>query len=80
MNKISKLPLSEDFETKSVLKKLSDASRALAELKGVAKLIPNENILINTLALQEAKDSSEIENIITTHDELYKSNASNKFF
>jgi Fic family protein len=45
----------------------------LAELKGVTAIIPNQNILINTLSLQEAKDSSEIENIITTHDELYKS-------
>ncbi len=49
------------------------AHAALAELKGIAQTIPNQNILINTLALQEAKDSSEIENVITTHDELYKS-------
>jgi len=46
----------------------------LAELKGVAASIPNEAILINTLSLQEAKDSSEVENIVTTHDELYKAN------
>jgi len=55
-----------------VLRKLSSAHRYLAELKGMAASIPNESILINTLTLQEAKDSSEIENIITTHDELYK--------
>jgi Fic family protein len=45
---------------------------ALAKLNGVAKIIPNQAILINSLVLQEAKDSSEIENIITTHDELYR--------
>jgi Fic family protein len=70
--KIEKLPLSIDLESKAVLKKLNSAHRALAELKGIVSSIPNENILINTLALQEAKDSSEIENIITTHDDLYK--------
>jgi Fic family protein len=59
-------------ETKPVLKKLASAHRYLAELKGVAASIPNESILINTLALQEAKDSSAIENIITTHDAMYK--------
>ncbi|MGL1936048.1 MAG: hypothetical protein OCD01_13555 [Fibrobacterales bacterium] len=59
------------FETKLALKEAPRAHRALAELKGVVKSIPNEEILINTLSLQEAKDSSEVENIITTHDELY---------
>jgi Fic family protein len=48
------------------------SSRRLAELKGIAGSIPNQDILINTLGLQEAKDSSEIENIVTTHDELFK--------
>jgi len=48
------------------------AHRRLAELKGVAPLLPNQDILLNTLALQEAKDSSAIENIITSHDELFK--------
>jgi Fic family protein len=60
------------FETSAILKKLTSSSRKLAELKGVAASIPNQGILINTLGLQEAKDSSEIENIITTHDELFK--------
>lgn len=60
------------FETPSLLKRLATASRSLAELKGVAASIPNQNILINTLALQEAKDSSAIENIVTTHDDLYR--------
>lgn len=69
---IQPLPLPFEVETKEVLKKTTTASRALAELKSLAKTIPNEVILINTLVLQEAKDSSEIENIITTHDELFK--------
>lgn len=60
------------FETPAILKKLAIASRNLAELKGVAASIPRQSILINTLGIQEAKDSSAIENIITTHDELYK--------
>lgn len=71
--KLQKLPVSFDFESKKVLKALPSAHFALAELKGIAASIPNQNILINTLGLQEAKDSSAIENIITTHDDLYKS-------
>ena len=67
------LPLSIDVETRAVLKRLPKAHAALAELKGIASTIPNQVILINTLGLQEAKDSSAIENIITTHDDLYKS-------
>lgn len=70
--RLNKLPLEQDIESKNVLRKLSLAHRALAELKGIVSSIPNENILINTLGLQEAKDSSAIENIITTHDDIYK--------
>lgn len=66
------LPPAVDLETKAVLKKLSGAHRQLAELKGISGTIPNQGILINTLALQEAKDSSAIENIVTTHDELFR--------
>ena len=69
---ITDLPLSFKFESVAIFKQLTLASRALAELKGVAKTIPNETILLNTLVLQEAKDSSEVENIVTTQDELYK--------
>ncbi|MDP3314047.1 Fic family protein [Lutibacter sp.] len=69
---LKKLPLKQDIETKKVLKKLASAHRALAELKGIVSSIPDENILINTLGLQEAKDSSAIENIITTHDDIFK--------
>lgn len=60
------------FDTPTILKKLALASRKLAELKGVAASIPNQGILINTLGMQEAKDSSAIENIVTTHDELFQ--------
>jgi Fic family protein len=67
------LPLQNDIETKKVLKKLTTARAALSGLNGIAESIPNERIIINTLSLQEAKDSSAIENIITTHDELYTS-------
>lgn len=66
------LPPSVDLDTKAILKKLPDTHRHLAELKGIAATIPNENILTQTLGLQEAKDSSEIENIVTTHDDLFK--------
>jgi Fic family protein len=64
--------LPERFDTPAILKKLALASRKLAELKGVAASIPNQGILINTLGMQEAKDSSAIENIVTTHDELFQ--------
>lgn len=59
------------FESVPILKQLNAASRALAEFSGLVSSIPNEAILINTLGLQEAKDSSAMENIVTTHDELY---------
>lgn len=70
--RIPTLPLSTDLESRAVLRQVSSANKKLAELKGVALTIPNENILVNTLTLQEAKDSSAVENIVTTHDELYK--------
>jgi Fic family protein len=70
---LTELPLQNDIESKAILKKLPMAHAALAELKGVAASIPNQEILINSLGLQEAKDSSAIENIITTHDELFLS-------
>lgn len=70
--KIPTLPLPYELETKEILKQLTRSHRVLAELKGIAQTIPNEQILISTLTLQEAKDSSEVENIVTTHDDLYK--------
>src|SRR5215207_3733975 len=69
---IPTLPLQQELESRAVLKAVAAAHRRLAELKGVAPSIPNETILISTLTLQEAKDSSAIENIITTHDELFR--------
>lgn len=77
---IKPLPPKVDLETKAILKKVSSANRYLAELKGMSETIPNETILINTLALQEAKDSSAIENIITTHDEMYKAQLFEEMF
>lgn len=70
--KIPTLPPAVDLETVPVLKALASANRALAELKARAATIPNRGILIDTLALQEAKASSEIENIVTTQDELFQ--------
>lgn len=72
-----KLPWPFEIETKAVMKKTTAARTALGELKGVAHTIPNKDILLNTLVLQEAKDSSAIENISTTHDELFRANLSN---
>ncbi len=69
---IPTLPLAIELETVPVLKKAASAHRYLAELKGMSRSIPNQSILVNTLSLQEAKDSSAIENIITTHDELFR--------
>ncbi len=68
------------FETMAIFKKLTLAHRMLAELKGVVQSIPNQAILLNTLALQEAKHSSEIENIITTQDELFKADLNTEYF
>lgn len=69
---LAPLPIDIEFDSKVILKKAASAHRYLAELKGLSATIPNQAILINTLSLQEAKDSSAIENIITTNDELYK--------
>lgn len=66
------LPPAHDVETPRVLRALSRAHRPLGELKGLVQSIPNPSILIDTLGLQEAKDSSEVENIVTTHDDLFR--------
>jgi len=68
---LDSLPASR-FDTPAILRKLTAASRQLAELKGVAASIPHQGMLINTLGMREAKDSSAIENIVTTHDELFR--------
>jgi len=71
-------PLRERVENIKILRQTNKSSAALAELKGIAKTIPNQAMLINAIVLQESKDSSEIENIITTQDELYKALTVNK--
>jgi Fic family protein len=80
MNKFKIIPLETlgDRETKAVLKASLRAHKELGELKGLTLTIPN--ILLATLSLQEAKESSEIENIITTHDDLYQSNYQSQMF
>jgi len=72
MSELKKLPPNVELETKKVLKQLARSHRFLAELKGYVDLLPNKNKLVNAVTINEAKDSSEIENIVTTHDELYK--------
>lgn len=74
------LPHGSNMESAQVLRALTQAHRHLAELKGVTSSIPNERMLLDTLSLQEAKDSSAIENIITTHDEVYQSDSRSKQF
>ncbi|PQJ29656.1 Fic family protein [Rubritalea profundi] len=78
MSTLSPLPLPPDsgLETREVWRALNMAHRYLAELKGVCLSLPNPSLLTQTLSLQEAKDSSEIENIITTHDDLYATQGS----
>lgn len=65
-------PPSQVAQSEALTAQLVMAHRRLAELKGVTPLLPNQDILLNTLSLQEAKDSSALENIITSHDELFK--------
>lgn len=77
-NDLPLLPPKSEIETKAVLKKLVTASQFLAELKGYVELLPNKAIILNSITLQEAKDSSEIENIVTTHDQLFKAIAASK--
>lgn len=71
-NDLPLLPPGFDLETKAILRKTISAGRALAELKGLGDTIPNQALLVDSLILQEAKSSSEIENILTTNDALFK--------
>lgn len=67
------LPFNDfDLKTPGIFEALNETSRSLAELKGFANSIPNQHILINAITINEAKGSSEIENIVTTHDSIYK--------
>lgn len=77
--KLPLLPPKANFESIKIFKQLANTNRALAELKGYSDTIPNKNILINAVTINEAKDSSAIENIITTHDELYKAMVQNDY-
>ncbi|MFW2457321.1 Fic/DOC family N-terminal domain-containing protein [Methyloversatilis discipulorum] len=69
------LPPPVKLETKAVLKRAISANRVLANLRGLAAQIPNQGMLVSSIALQEARLSSEIENIVTTNDELYRADA-----
>lgn len=77
---IPKLPPNFDFESRAILRELKVAHRWLAMLDGKAEIIPNQGILIDTLALQEAAASSEIENIVTTQDELFQTNPAKSIY
>lgn len=77
-NDLPLLPPGIDFETKKVLKKIVLAREALAKLDASNKRLPNESLLINSVILQEARMSSEIENIVTTNDELYQALATER--
>ena len=74
-NDLPLLPPATELETKVVLKQAIASNRVLANLRGLAAKIPNQAILINSIVLQEARLSSEIENIVTTSDELYRAAA-----
>lgn len=70
-NDLPELPPSAEVETKAVLKRCVAARAALAELRLAGHLISDQSVLINTIPLLEAKDSSAIENIVTTNDALF---------
>lgn len=79
-NDLPLLPPTADLETKEILTKTIRASRALAQLNGAIRNLPNPSLFLDTLHLQEAKASSEIENIITTNDDLYQAVVADKKF
>ena len=74
-NDLPLLPPAAELESKVVLKQAITANRVLANLRGLAAQIPNQAVLISSIVLQEARLSSEIENIVTTNDELYRADA-----
>ncbi|MDD3770171.1 MAG: Fic family protein [Sulfuricurvum sp.] len=74
-NDLPLLPPAVELETKTILKSAIAASRAIADLRGKAQQIPNQRMMIDSIVLQEARLSSEIENIVTTNDELYRAAA-----
>src|SRR5688572_5131388 len=74
------LPIPAKIESRNVLRRVAEAHRYLAELKGLANNMPNQEILIDTLGLQEARESSAIENIISTFSDIYQSDVENNSF
>ena len=80
MQSIESIIKGNSFFNENLVKKLISTHKALSELKWVANILPNSSILVNTLSLQEAKSSSEVENIITTQDDLFKSDHDKKKF
>ncbi|MDQ1151896.1 Fic family protein [Sphingobacterium zeae] len=77
-NDLPLLPPTKDIETKKILRKTISAGRVLAQLNGTLLNLPNPTLFLDTIYLQEAKASSEVENIITTNDELYRSFVADK--
>jgi Fic family protein len=77
-NDLPPLPPTADIETKDILRKTISAGRILAQLNGALRNLPNPTLFLDTIYLQEAKASSEVENIITTNDELYQSLVADK--
>ncbi|MCJ7554286.1 MAG: Fic family protein, partial [Ignavibacteriaceae bacterium] len=77
-NSLPLLPPRENLANEEILREAIKANKALAELKGIAHTIPNQAILVNTLPLQEARISSEIENVLTTNDLLYEALSASK--
>ena len=71
-NELPPLPPNGDLETKPIMRKVIRASRALSELNGALRNLPNPTLFLDTIHLHEAKSSSEIENIVTTNDDLYR--------
>src|SRR3989338_5067633 len=71
-NDLPRLPHRADLESRPVLKACIDAGTAVGELKQAGRLLPNEDVLVNTIPLLEARSSSEIENIVTTTDQLFR--------
>lgn len=78
-NKLPSLPPTCNYESPAVLKKVIEAQREIGELKRVGTKLPNQAVLIQTIGLQEAKLSSEIENVVTTNDALYQNLSSLEF-
>lgn len=78
MTSLKKLPFEIDLHTIEIYKLLSETNSELGELKGTLYLLPNPNLILSLINISESKDSSEIENIVTTYDDIFKELALNK--